>query len=666
MKLGFQFAMLLLFVAAMAPPPLGAEAPKLEGYVLGAPGPAPAVVSAAADGAITVNGSGRDSWGGRDEGAFAGFQTPATNFTFIARIAKVPAEMRNARFGITLREGLKGYERAVHARYDAAEIHRCAEWFARHLIAMDTHCEWSRAFKVGIDKRFDKPEGLWLKLVRRYPYVDMYVSPDGKAWEQFPYKAVLMAAKLWVGLEVTAGPAASLPVTFDNISFADDSAAADASKETPANFKEYAPMQPCTMYFATVLEKSPPSEGHRTGFILIPDSMDRKAIRAVFWTPGQKETLMADGSTFSFAGAKVDPKDMLRLPPQWVNADGSIKQAEGAYKSDRFTDDTSLLAHYGIVRAGGPVFDYLATMEALGKVAGIPWLRNLPFMTTGMSAAGSGALWAGERLPDRAVCLTHSLGGFNLPKPGDPLEWIPYLHLYGSKDSGSSHFSTAKGLMGEARQRRLPSANAPVWLAQHRPCRDSSLLFPFFVDCTELRVPAGHDFSAGPAKLNRLKDEDGWLCVADSWIDPQPSNYPPVFPAKGYRGDAKLVCWMPTERLARTWQAFVSFNPFTVLCFPAFDGGAIGHAQPPEMHNSSLPAAEPFEIVASGRIAKDLKIEFYADTKPLEVLPRSDGNPFRASAAGLPPGLHVLYAVTTIGDIKEISRPVTIMFYARK
>ena len=50
----------------------------------------------------------------------------------------------------------------------------------------------------------DRPEGLSLKAVRSYPYVDLYASRNVKDWEPMAYRPVLLESTVWVGLQVTA------------------------------------------------------------------------------------------------------------------------------------------------------------------------------------------------------------------------------------------------------------------------------------------------------------------------------------------------------------------------------------------------------------------------------------------------------------------------------
>jgi len=79
--------------------------------------------------------------------------------------------------------------------------------------------------------------------------------------------------------------------------------------------------------------------------------------------------------------------------------------------------------------------------------------------------------------------------------------------------------------------------------------------------------------------------------------------------------------WLPTERIARIWQAFVSENPKTVIHFPMCEGhGNYGLPRPHGWHNSFMEAGVPFELVASGPLGDNLNVEYYAGLTKLKVL----------------------------------------------
>ena len=78
-----------------------------------------------------------------------------------------------------------------------------------------------------------------------------------------------------------------------------------------------------------------------------------------------------------------------------------------------------------------------------------------------------------------------------------------------------------------------------------------------------------------------------------------------------------------------------------------------------------MPADEPWNLVASGPRGDHVGVEYYAGLKKLKVLRTYDNNPLVVQLEPLPPGLHLIHAVTTVGDKRGISRGQTILFHSR-
>lgn len=287
-------------------------------------------------------------------------------------------------------------------------------------------------------------------------------------------------------------------------------------------------------------------------------------------------------------------------------------------------------------------------------------LANLPFVSTAASAAGGSASVAARKFPDLAVACCPTLIGAAGIEEVEKHKDIPFLHIVGSKDG--VHLKHVTEAAPVERENRALWGSAPMWLVYHHTHKQQALMMPYFIDCLRLRVPDGHDYTKGPAKLNTLNEEDGYLGLIDTWE----TNDPRAVPFREYKGDPANGVWLPTARTARAWQAFVSYNPRTVIQFPTFEGhNTIGQPQPNGWHNSHLAAGEPFEIAASGPTGPGVTVEFFADLEPLKIARRDKANPYRVRADGLPPGVHVLYAVTTADGKAEISRPVTVMFHPK-
>ena len=639
-------ALAFLLMATLAT--RAAEMPKLSAYVLGkADQPAPEMLSMQGDEACTVKAVGREATAGNDEGVFAGFQTEAPHFTFVARIAKGIADGTVPKYGLAVRPGLTGNEKAVTLRYDRYEKHQCLQWFMRHYSPLDTHEGSGRCFLDGIDKRFAAREGVWLKIVRRYPFIELYASADGKAWQEINYRPVLMAAKLWVGFQVTAGGAQDAAAAFDNIRFTVDSVAGDS----PATFRELPPPRSYTIYFAKVNTGDAAAPVYKSFSLIVPDGTDMKKVRCLWWLPGDKEIDLANGSGLAFRSGPTTQTAGLRLP-------ADFDQDEGAYRTDKLDPKYAVLAHEGLLTMGSLDPSYPAAVKRLAEISGIRELANLPFVTTGASAAGGAASRAAQMHREFAVAAAPTLIGSAGMEGVDKHRDLPTLWVVGSQDG--NHLQQVTAAAPICREQHALWGSAPMWSVHHRNQKKHALLYPYFIEIARLRVPAQHDFAAGPAKLTPLREEDGWLGLIDTWQ----GNCPQAAPFKDFKGDLKKTVWLPNERVARAWQAFVSNRPLTVIHFPAFDGECRPGVQ---RHNSLLAAGEPFEIVASGPTGGDVKVEFFYDAQqPLKVRQAQAGNPYRITAEGLPAGVHVIYAVTTIAGEREISRPVPAMFLPRQ
>jgi len=601
----------------------------------------------AADGSFVLVGAGHESNNGTDEAAFAGFETEALNFTFVARVAKVENPGSIPKIGITARAGIEGAEKAVHLRYDGYSGHQCLQWFVRSLMAPGNPDGGQRAYLSGVDKDKTRLEGVWLKLVRKYPYVTFFSSDDGQDWREVGagQSKILLPQKVWVGLQVTAGDIKSPPkVTFDKVSFA--AGADNDSADTPDTYKEWAgKVKTHIFYCATVTDQK--GLDPRTIFALVPKGAAIKKFRAILWSVGSKN-LAANGTAYKF-----------RSGEGWIRVPESLAKNEGAVEIDGLDPFYAMLEYEGLIRVGGyfPPERYAAGIKRLAEISKIPELANMPFLATGMSFAGGWTAGAAKLYSDKTIAASPVCLGMVAAETEDPgLLSIPMLHIYGSKDG--PHLKDALHWTSLLRAKHALWANAPMWTLEHRQFKADALINPYFLDALALRVPATHDYAKGPVMLTKLREEDGWFGDIDTWN----TNDPKVGAVTGR--DSKNCVWLPTERSARAWQAFVSFNPLTTIHFPAFDGTApFGGTQPYDWRISTMEAGKPWELMASGPLGEGLKVKYFADTKELKVLKTIDNNPYRVTLEPLESGLHVIYAITTLAGAREISHPVSIFFH---
>jgi hypothetical protein len=191
-------------------------------------------------------------------------------------------------------------------------------------------------------------------------------------------------------------------------------------------------------------------------------------------------------------------------------------------------------------------------------------------------------------------------------------------------------------------------------------------LTPYFLTLIDLRVPDDADLAGGPVALKPLSEESGYLGLNETWE----SRFPQAVAWEDATEQQRRgnTSWLPDPLTARLWQSFVSNWPRTIIHFPRSDGagGFGGGIHHPGREDHFLPADEPWSLVASGPVGSGVHVEYYAGLRQLRVLKTYNDNPYLVQLEALPPGLHVIYAVTTSDSSKEISHPSAVMFQRRK
>ncbi len=629
------------------------DRPPLETHVLGGAAD-PDLLEGHKDGRYTLTGRGREAYMGRDEGSFAGFKTEASNFTITARITEGPEGTPNPKYGISVRAGLEGTDKAVNLRYDGFEHNRCIQWFMRHRVIPEDAQGGRQSFQDGLERDQTATEGFYMRIVRRYPFVRLYTSEDGEQWQSVAddYQIALLPQQVWVGLQVTAGGDGSKPVevTYSDIDFTVDDD--DATVERFEDYEEYTPPQ--RTWRMTQVRIPAGDDNEITPFLLMPKDMDPADIRGLIYSTGSKEIIHAGNRMMAWDSGP----GQLRKPK-------AMDDWEGVLDIEDLRPWNEVWAHHGFVRIGGAwgPRHYEAAVEALAEATGIDHLPDMPFVVTGGSFAGGQSAQAARRYTYRTIAsapLIIGMAGADTENP-DVLA-TPHLHVYGSRDG--SHHDDALRRIPQLRQRSAQWAPAPMWDVGHVPNTADHIFFPYFFEMARLRLPESPDYTEGRVELKRLEYDDGWYGLVDTWE----SNDPEVIPVADYEGDSDNLVWLPNEYLARVWRSFVSHKPRTVIHFPINEGSYVfGGRRPHGWRQSFMAANEPWELVASGPLGEDVKVTWYSGLEPLEVIESHDDNPYRVTLKGLEPGLHVIHAIVDMGNEgKEISRPTTVLFTERQ
>ncbi|NDV62889.1 hypothetical protein G0Q06_10540 [Puniceicoccales bacterium CK1056] len=82
------------------------------------------------------------------------------------------------------------------------------------------------------------------------------------------------------------------------------------------------------------------------------------------------------------------------------------------------------------------------------------------------------------------------------------------------------------------------------------------LILPFLAECVRLRYPANQSPVNGPVTLKNLHESDGWLVDQSDWE----GGSVKVYPYDEAPGDKRQYGWVPSEKIARYYQAFASYN----------------------------------------------------------------------------------------------------------
>ncbi len=639
-------------MAALGPTtPLAADAPPLNAAVLGRPdAEAAGRLTDHGDGSFTLTAAGREAYMGRDEGTFAYLDTEAPNFTFSARIKAAPQGTPNPKYGLSLRTDLTGEDRCVALRYDGYEKNRCLQWFLRHHRAPDPHEGSGRCFIDGLERGMNATQDFHLRITRRYPHVRLAYSADGETWQSIDYDHSLIDQAVKVGVQLTAGGDGKKPVsmTFDQVRFTVDGAADEALDNAAgrAMFEEDTrPTRPYDVHFTAVDIGS--EEGPFTAFVMIPQGLDPAALRAVMISSGSKE-LNRHGERYGWTNGK----GMVRIP---ADLDG----AEGSVVMDGLEPFYDMLAYHGVVRVGGAFHPkhYPQAIERLAEATGIEHLPDLPVMLSGASFAGGYSYAGAAAMPQKTIAAAPVIIGMAGANTQDRAVLdTPLVHIYGSRDG--PHLKDALDATPKLREKNARWANAPMWHVYHRQHKADALIYPYFFEAMRLRLPEDWRPTDGPPKLRTLEEADGWWGLIDTWE----TNHPRVVKVSEYDGDTSRAVWLPGELSARVWAAFVSNNPRTVIHFPTFDGrNEYMGPLPRGWHNSTMLADQPFRLLASGPTGDDVTVAYYDGERELNVI-ETHGSPYHVTLEALPAGLHTIYAITTIGEAQEISRPVSIWF----
>lgn len=238
--------------------------------------------------------------------------------------------------------------------------------------------------------------------------------------------------------------------------------------------------------------------------------------------------------------------------------------------------------------------------DMLGEFAdmsGHPELVNAPWLPMGHSNGGQMSYGFNAKRPSKVIAFITSKGAYyNIIAPQTESLLTPGILIAGEVDTQLRRDNI----------RTLFEINRPrgalwAWVEEQGTGHDEGdsrqLVLPFLAECVRLRYPADQSPVDGPVQLKNLHESDGWLVDQTSWHD----DLVGIYPYDDAPGDKRDFGWVPSEKIARDYQAFSSYRKASIS---AWTDGTLVEA----------PAALTYglRLAASGRRGDSLAVtEFY-------------------------------------------------------
>jgi len=288
----------------------------------------------------------------------------------------------------------------------------------------------------------------------------------------------------------------------------------------------------------------------------------------------------------------------------------------------------------------------LSGLQELAAQSQHPEVEHAPMVMASMSAGAGMTVNLAEQLPERMiacgpVCLEV---GPQTARTKD----VPMLTIFGERD-GRQMQQLEELLPKQRAAFDAAWAIAPQWRRKHEWGQSNNLLWPFFDEVIQQRLPPSTNLDKQPVDLKQCAANQSWYADVAAYQQ-QPAA---IAPAAEFKGDRVAACWFPGPRTAAVWQAFVVKEPKLKIAqsLPQGDGKPLAvfkTGEPIEIKVEFLTKDQPKSVVLYDAAAK---------LQPLEWT----GNSCTTTLKQLAPGIHTLIARAQFGEEEELSRPVTIL-----
>jgi poly(3-hydroxybutyrate) depolymerase len=215
----------------------------------------------------------------------------------------------------------------------------------------------------------------------------------------------------------------------------------------------------------------------------------------------------------------------------------------GCWFTDKPHDQSFIEEYVNVSRGSGQAL--IDGLNALAKQSQHPELASAPLLMWGMSAGGQFNYEFVAWKPERVLAFVVNKGGIYysalLPQAARA---VPGMLFVGGKDL-EFRTNTIAGLFAVNRRGGALWALADEPSAAHVVGRSRDVALIFFEDALSLRLPEG------ATSLQRVAESSGFLGDLKARTFQQQTAAAPNYP----------TAWLPTNRVARAWQALVTEQP---------------------------------------------------------------------------------------------------------
>jgi len=195
-------------------------------------------------------------------------------------------------------------------------------------------------------------------------------------------------------------------------------------------------------------------------------------------------------------------------------------------------------------------------LQELADISEHPELVHAPWLPMGHSNGGQMSYGFNAKRPWKVIGFIASKGvNYNIPMPQTQSLLTPGMLIAGQHDSGARR-ANIKALFDDNRPRGALWAWVEEEGTGHEQANSQQLKITFLAECVRLRYPTDQLPLDGPIQLKDLHEFDGWLVDQTTWE----SGLTTIYPYDEAPGEKRAYGWVPSEKIARHYQAFSSYN----------------------------------------------------------------------------------------------------------